>query len=121
MTLRAAVVGGGITGLAAARRLLLAGARVTVLEQSPRWGGKLDRTVVEDLGLDTGAESVLARRAERYDEIARTGRLDFLPETAEIRESEWTVPAAPAPTSMVRIATAQIIGVQSVRLAPKAT
>ena len=27
-----AVIGGGITGLAAARRLLLAGARVTVLE-----------------------------------------------------------------------------------------
>ena len=59
-----AVVGGGVTGLAAARRLLLAGARVTVLEQSPRWGGKLDRTVVEDLALDTGAESVLARRPE---------------------------------------------------------
>jgi oxygen-dependent protoporphyrinogen oxidase len=59
-----AVVGGGITGLAVARRLVLAGARVTVLEQSPRWGGKLDRAIVEDLSLDTGAESVLARRPE---------------------------------------------------------
>lgn len=59
-----AVVGGGVTGLAAARRLLLAGVSVTVLEQGPRWGGKLDRTVVDDLALDTGAESVLARRPE---------------------------------------------------------
>ncbi|SDS44096.1 oxygen-dependent protoporphyrinogen oxidase [Friedmanniella luteola] len=59
-----AVVGGGISGLAAARRLLLAGLDVTVLEQGPRWGGKLDRTLVEDLALDTGAESVLARRPE---------------------------------------------------------
>ncbi|GAA1428509.1 protoporphyrinogen oxidase [Microlunatus lacustris] len=68
-----AVVGGGITGLAAARRLRLTGARVTVLEQSPRWGGKLDRTVVEDLGLDTGAESVLARRPEAVGLIEDLG------------------------------------------------
>jgi malate synthase len=39
---------------------------------------------------------LLARRAERRAEIARTGRLDFLPETAEIRESDWTVPPPPA-------------------------
>ena len=72
-----AVVGGGITGLAAARRLVLAGARVTVLEQGPRWGGKLDRTVVEDLGLDTGAESVLARRPEAValiEDLGLTGQ-----------------------------------------------
>jgi malate synthase len=39
---------------------------------------------------------LLARRAQRRAEIARTGRLDFLPETKEIREAEWRVPAAPA-------------------------
>jgi malate synthase len=39
---------------------------------------------------------LLARRVERRAEIARTGRLDFLPDTAEIRESDWTVPPAPA-------------------------
>ena len=39
---------------------------------------------------------LLALRAERRDEIARTGRLDFLPETAEIRDGDWTVPPAPA-------------------------
>ncbi len=59
-----AVVGGGITGLAVARSLLLAGAEVTVVEQGGRWGGKLDHTVIDEVGLDTGAESVLARRPE---------------------------------------------------------
>jgi len=41
-------------------------------------------------------DELLARRAERRQEIARTGRLDFLPETKEIRESSWQVPP-PAP------------------------
>ncbi len=68
-----AVVGGGITGLAVARRLLLAGARVTVIEQSTRWGGKLDHTVVDEVSLDTGAESVLARRPEALALIEALG------------------------------------------------
>ena len=38
------------------------------------------------------ASSTKARR----DEIARTGTLDFLPETSEIRAGEWTVAPAPA-------------------------
>jgi malate synthase len=39
---------------------------------------------------------LLARRAVRRQEIAATGRLDFPPETAEIRLTEWQVPPAPA-------------------------
>ena len=74
---RVVVVGGGVTGLAAARRLAAAGAEVTVLEQSRRWGGKLDTALVEEVGLDTGAESVLARRPEAV------GLMDALGLTAE--------------------------------------
>ncbi|MCZ7457113.1 malate synthase A [Streptomyces sp. WMMC940] len=42
-------------------------------------------------------DELLARRAERRAEIARTSTLDFLPETARIREDEdWKVAPAPA-------------------------
>ncbi|WP_431041577.1 malate synthase A [Streptomyces sp. P1-3] len=44
-------------------------------------------------------DELLARRAERRAEIARTSTLDFLPETAHIREDEtWRV--APAPPAL---------------------
>jgi malate synthase len=39
---------------------------------------------------------LLRRREDKRNEVARTGRLDFLPETAHIREGDWTVAPAPA-------------------------
>lgn len=42
-------------------------------------------------------DELLARRAERRAEIARTSTLDFLPETATVREDDsWRVAPAPA-------------------------
>ncbi|ADI06062.1 malate synthase [Streptomyces bingchenggensis BCW-1] len=42
-------------------------------------------------------DELLARRAERRAEIARTGTLDFLPQTAHVREDpDWCVAPAPA-------------------------
>jgi malate synthase len=41
-------------------------------------------------------DELLAARRARYAETARTGRLDFLDETAEVRSSEWTVADCPA-------------------------
>ncbi|WP_328967811.1 malate synthase A [Streptomyces sp. NBC_00239] len=41
-------------------------------------------------------DELLGRRAERRAEIARTSHLDFLPETAQIREGDWKVAPAPA-------------------------
>ncbi len=38
----------------------------------------------------------LAARAARREEVARTGHLDFLPETADVRAGDWRVAAAPA-------------------------
>ncbi|KAA2253629.1 malate synthase A [Solihabitans fulvus] len=41
-------------------------------------------------------DELLSRRARRRAEIAAGGHLDFLPDTREVRESEWRVAAAPA-------------------------
>ncbi|SEM28573.1 malate synthase A [Streptacidiphilus jiangxiensis] len=55
---------------------------------------------VADLHRRFGARrnELLALRKERRAEIARTGKLDFLPETAAIRAAEWQV--APAPRAL---------------------
>jgi malate synthase len=39
---------------------------------------------------------LLERRRERRAEIARTGTLDFLPETQDVRDGDWKVAEAPA-------------------------
>ena len=56
-----AVVGGGISGLAAALEAARAGARVTVLESSGRIGGVLAVSDVGGVAVDEGAESLLTR------------------------------------------------------------
>nr|MDQ5862974.1 malate synthase A [Actinomycetota bacterium] len=43
----------------------------------------------------TRNELLEARQAKR-DGVARTSRLDFLPETQEIRDGDWKVAEAPA-------------------------
>lgn len=67
------VVGGGISGLAAAwhlRRGAGERVRVTVLEAGPRIGGKLYASEVAGVSVDAGAEAMLARRPEGT-ELAR--------------------------------------------------
>lgn len=67
------VVGGGIAGLTAAHRLAGTGHEVTVLESSPRLGGKIAGSPVAGVAIDSGAESVLARRPEALDLIGELG------------------------------------------------
>ncbi|MFT4123069.1 MAG: FAD-dependent oxidoreductase [Microbacteriaceae bacterium] len=56
------VVGGGLAGLVAARRLALGGALVTLIEAGDRLGGTVTHHVVGGLVLDAGAESFASRR-----------------------------------------------------------
>jgi oxygen-dependent protoporphyrinogen oxidase len=70
------VVGGGISGLAAAHALLERASDavdVTVLEGSPRVGGKLALTEVAGVTVDAGAESLLARRPEALELVHAVG------------------------------------------------
>ena len=72
---RVVVVGGGISGLAAAYALVTGPnpPDVTILEGSPRLGGKLAGADLEGIPVDLGAESVLARRPEAVDLIKALG------------------------------------------------
>ncbi|NUW42734.1 protoporphyrinogen oxidase [Nonomuraea rhodomycinica] len=75
------VVGGGISGLAAAWHLGQAGGdriRVTVLEGGPRVGGKLHASEVAGISVDAGAEAVLARRPEGTELAKAVGLGDDL-------------------------------------------
>jgi oxygen-dependent protoporphyrinogen oxidase len=69
----AVVVGGGISGLLAARELALAGVRTTVLEASGQWGGCVGSHVVAGLTLDSGAESFATRSSAVADLAADLG------------------------------------------------
>ena len=67
------IVGGGIAGLAAAWFLRDEPADVTVLEGSPRLGGKLTASEVAGVSVDAGAEALLRRRPEGTDLIKAVG------------------------------------------------
>lgn len=83
------VVGGGISGLAAAFALV-GRARVTVLEASGQVGGKLAGGVVGGGPVDLGAESVLARRPEAVDLIRAVGLGDDLTHPVAMSAGLWT-------------------------------
>ncbi|QNE22481.1 protoporphyrinogen oxidase [Kribbella qitaiheensis] len=85
------VVGGGISGLAAAYALASGPnpPRITVLESSPRLGGKLAGAELEGVPVDLGAESVLARRPEAVDLIKAVGLGDDLVHPATTSAGLW--------------------------------
>ncbi len=71
--IRVAVVGGGISGLAAAFLLAERGASVLVLEATQDVGGKLRAETVAGVPVDVGAEALLARRPEGLELLAAAG------------------------------------------------
>ncbi|MFJ8824105.1 protoporphyrinogen oxidase [Streptomyces sp. NPDC102467] len=88
------VIGGGIAGLAAAHRLLDDSAddpvEVTVLEASPRLGGKLHAGRIAGARVDLGAESMLARRPEAVGLAREVGLADRLQPPSTATAAIWT-------------------------------
>jgi oxygen-dependent protoporphyrinogen oxidase len=78
---RLAVVGGGVSGLAAAYRLrreLGESAEITVFEASPALGGKLRTIDLAGRRYDVGAEAFLARRPEMTALVREVGLGELL-------------------------------------------
>lgn len=86
-----AIVGGGISGLAAAFDLTRRGHPVTVFESTNRWGGKIHSSAVGDRMVDAGPDSFLARVEPGYKLCVDLGIADQL-----------TSPVAPVPAYLQR-------------------
>jgi len=86
---RVAIVGGGISGLAAAYFLRDAPVSVTVYEGSPRPGGKLAVSDVAGIATDDGAEALLTRRPEGTDLIRAVGLADQLVTPGTLSARVW--------------------------------
>ncbi|EME17570.1 protoporphyrinogen oxidase [Rhodococcus triatomae] len=87
-----AVVGGGISGLVAAYRLrqqLGSGARIVVVEESERYGGKLRTVPLAGDPVDVGAEAFIARRPEVPQLLTELGLSDQVEHPSGARPLIW--------------------------------
>jgi phytoene dehydrogenase-like protein len=80
------VVGGGVAGLAAARRLTSHGLRTLILEARERIGGRVDTLQDSDwpAPIERGAEFIHGRPAETWDVVRAAGM-----ETVEVEGQQW--------------------------------
>jgi len=86
------VVGGGIAGLVIARKLLIEGRSVTLLEASGRLGGSVSRHTVGGIVLDAGAESFATRGGTVEALVRDLGLGDEI--VAPNPEGAWLQPAS---------------------------
>jgi protoporphyrinogen/coproporphyrinogen III oxidase len=87
------IVGGGISGLAAAFSLRDEPVRVTMLEGSPRLGGKLSVSGIAGVAVDEGAEALLVARPEGTALIAEAGLGDQRTAPGPTSSAIWTLGA----------------------------
>jgi protoporphyrinogen/coproporphyrinogen III oxidase len=90
---RVVIVGGGIAGLAAAFFLRDEPVRLTVLEGSPRLGGKLSVSEVAGVAVDEGAEALLVTRPEGTALIAEVGLAGDRVQPGTTSSAIWTLGA----------------------------
>ena len=93
--MRAVVIGGGVAGLVAARRLALAGAEVVLLEAGDRIGGRVASVELGGVRVDTGAESFAVRGGAvraLVDELGLGGDVQDPAGSAWVALADRTVP-----------------------------
>lgn len=90
MTRRVTVVGGGITGLAAAHALVQGGAEVTLLETSSRLGGRIESATVGGVVVEAGPDAFLARVPEAVALAQAVGLGDELVAPAPVGAMVWS-------------------------------
>lgn len=93
MTVRLAVIGGGVSGLTAAyalRRGLGEDAAIDVWEAGERTGGLLNTRAIGATALDVGAEAFIVRRPEALDLIAELGLADQVVSPGPLRPAIWS-------------------------------
>jgi oxygen-dependent protoporphyrinogen oxidase len=83
------VIGGGISGLAAAHALARDGIEVTLFESASVVGGKLRVSEVAGVAVDEGAEMFLRRVPEALDLVTAVGRADELVTPATTAAQVW--------------------------------
>jgi oxygen-dependent protoporphyrinogen oxidase len=122
MTRRVVVVGGGISGLAAAWHLISAAGdqvEVTILEAGPEFGGKLMSRELAGVPIDVGAEAMLATRPEAVALVRAVGLADEIVHPATtasrlyVRGRLVPMPSGlmmGAPTDLHALATAGVLG-----------
>jgi len=89
---RVIVVGGGITGLSAAHRLMIdqPAVDVLVLESEPQPGGKIRSATVGGLSVEAGPDSLLARKPWAVDLCRELGLEDDLVPAAVAKAQIWS-------------------------------
>ncbi|MGA9690676.1 MAG: NAD(P)-binding protein, partial [Pseudonocardiaceae bacterium] len=104
---RVVVVGGGISGLAAAyrlRTLLGSVAEIILIEGSRRLGGALRTVELGGVALDVGAEAFLMRRPEAADLIEELGL------TGQLRHPTAAAPTVRADGRTMALPTRTMLG-----------
>lgn len=96
------VVGGGVTGLAAAWELVTAGHMVSVLESGDRFGGKVQTSEVAGYAIEQGPDSVVSYRPAALDLARELGMAAEIVAVQEPRSVQLRVGGTmrPMPASM---------------------